>query len=77
LHNVSYLRARTLELGYTIPKKWSEKIKIQNARVYVNGYNLFSFDNLSDYGVDPEIADDNGLQYPQNKFYNIGIKLTL
>ncbi|WP_421940441.1 SusC/RagA family TonB-linked outer membrane protein [Pedobacter sp.] len=77
LHNVSYLRARTLELGYTIPKRWSEKIKIQSARIYVNGYNLFSLDNLSDYGVDPEIADDNGLQYPQNKFYNIGFKLTL
>ncbi|MFC1226124.1 SusC/RagA family TonB-linked outer membrane protein [Pedobacter sp. BG31] len=77
LHNVRYLRARTLEIGYTIPKRWAEKIKIQNARVYVNGYNLFSIDNLSDYGVDPEIADDNGLQYPQNKFFNIGLKLTL
>ena len=77
LHNVRYLRARTLEIGYTLPKRWAEKIKIQNARVYVNGYNLFSIDNLSDYGVDPEIADDNGLQYPQNKFFNIGLKLTL
>lgn len=77
LHNVRYLRARTLEIGYTIPKRLAEKIKIQNARVYVNGYNLFSIDNLKDYGVDPEIADDNGLQYPQNKFFNIGIKLTL
>lgn len=77
LHNVHYLRVRTLELGYTLPKKWMEKVKIQNARVYFNGYNLFSFDNLKSYGVDPEIADDNGLQYPQNKFFNVGIKLTL
>ncbi|RZK91637.1 MAG: TonB-dependent receptor [Pedobacter sp.] len=77
LHNVTYLRARTIEFGYTIPKKWSEKIKIQNARVYVNGYNLFSLDNLKSYGVDPEIADDNGLQYPQNKFVNVGFKLSL
>lgn len=77
LHNVRYLRARTLEIGYTLPKRWAEKIKIQNARVYVNGYNLFSIDNLKEYGVDPEIADDNGLQYPQNKFFNIGLKLSL
>jgi len=77
LHNVSYLRARTIELGYTLPKKWMEKVKIQSARVYVNGYNLFSIDNLNSYGVDPEIADDNGLQYPQNKFFNVGIKLSL
>jgi TonB-linked SusC/RagA family outer membrane protein len=77
LHNVRYLRARTLEIGYTVPKNWIEKIKIQSARIYVNGYNLFSFDNLKDYGVDPEIADDNGLQYPQNKFFNIGVKVSL
>ncbi|WP_443946871.1 SusC/RagA family TonB-linked outer membrane protein [Pedobacter sp. AW1-32] len=77
LHNVKYLRARTIELGYTLPKRWLEKVKIQNIRVYANGYNLFSLDNLKSYGVDPEIADDNGLQYPQNKFFNVGIKLTL
>ncbi|KLT65658.1 TonB-dependent receptor [Pedobacter sp. BMA] len=77
LHNVKYLRARTLEIGYTLPKKWLEKVKIQNARIYVNGYNLFSIDNLKEFGVDPEIADDNGLQYPQNKFVNIGAKITL
>lgn len=71
------MRARTLEIGYTLPKRWLEKVKIQNARIYVNGYNLFSIDNLSDFGVDPEIADDNGLQYPQNKFFNVGVKLTL
>lgn len=77
LHNVRYLRARTIEFGYTLPKRWLEKIKVQNARVYLNGYNLFSIDNLKSFGVDPEIADDNGLQYPQNKFFNIGIKLAL
>jgi TonB-linked SusC/RagA family outer membrane protein len=77
LQNVSYLRARTIEFGYRLPKKWLEKVKVQNARIYLNGYNLFSIDNLKDYGVDPEIADDNGLQYPQNKFFNIGLKLSL
>ncbi|MCH5597134.1 hypothetical protein [Niabella ginsengisoli] len=54
-----------------------EKIKIQSARFYINGYNLFSIDNLKEYEIDPEIADDNGLQYPQNKFVNIGFNLSL
>ena len=77
LHNVSYLRARTLELGYSLPRPLLDRLKIQRARVYINGYNLFSIDNLKKYGIDPEIADDNGLQYPQNKFLNVGINLSI
>ncbi|WP_346239205.1 TonB-dependent receptor [Niabella insulamsoli] len=77
LHNVKYLRARTIELGYNIPKHLLAKIKVQSARFYINGYNLFSIDNLKEYEIDPEIADDNGLQYPQNKFVNIGFNLSL
>jgi TonB-linked SusC/RagA family outer membrane protein len=77
LHNVKYIRARTIELGYSLPKGLLEKIKLQRARIYINGYNLFSIDNLKEFGVDPEIADDNGLQYPQNKFVNVGINLSI
>ncbi len=77
LHNVKYIRARTIELGYSLPKSILEKLKMQRARVYINGYNLFSIDNLKKFGVDPEIADGNGLQYPQNKFINVGINLSI
>ena len=77
LHSVKYLRARTMELGYTIPNKLINKIKIQGARFYVNTYNLFSIDNLKSYGIDPEVTEDNGLQFPQNKFVNIGFHISL
>lgn len=77
MHNVTYLRARTLELGYSLPKAWLEKAGLQKARFYVNGYNLFSIDNLSDFGIDPEVNDENGLQYPQNKFVNVGVNLSI
>mgnify|MGYP003664480144 CR=1 FL=1 len=77
MHNVTYLRARTLELGYSLPKVWLEKVGLQKARFYVNGYNLFSIDNLSDFGIDPEVNDTNGLQYPQNKFVNVGVNLSI
>ena len=76
-HNVTYLRVRTLELGYTIPVKILSKANVKKLRLYVNTYNLFTFDNLSQYGVDPEVQDDNGLQFPQNKFVNVGINLSL
>jgi TonB-linked SusC/RagA family outer membrane protein len=76
LTNVRYLRMRTLELGYTLPKAWSQKVLMEKARIYINAYNLFSLDNLSKAGIEPEIMDTNGLQYPQNKFVNIGVNLT-
>lgn len=77
IHNVKYIRARTIELGYSLPKTLLEKVKLQRARIYINGYNLFSIDNLKEFGIDPEISEENGLQYPQNKFVNVGINLSI
>jgi TonB-linked SusC/RagA family outer membrane protein len=77
LHNVTQFRARTIQLGYSIPKHLLDRVKIQRARVYLNAFNLFSFDNLKEFGVDPEVIDDNGLQFPQNRVLNVGINLSL
>ncbi|MDN5287083.1 MAG: SusC/RagA family TonB-linked outer membrane protein [Mucilaginibacter sp.] len=76
LHNVKYIRARTIEIGYSLPKDLLAKVKIKRARFYANVYNLFSIDNLRQYGIDPEVADDNGLQTPQSRVYNFGVNLT-
>jgi hypothetical protein len=75
-HNIKYLRARTLELGYSLPDKLIRRVKMEKARFYVNAYNLFSFDNVKEYNIDPEITDENGLQFPQNKFLNVGVNLS-
>lgn len=77
LHDVTYIRLRTLELGYTIPPAILRRVGIQGFRVYLNGYNLLTFDNLKKFGVDPEVTDDNGLQYPQSKFINAGVHISL
>ncbi|WP_222845700.1 SusC/RagA family TonB-linked outer membrane protein [Flavilitoribacter nigricans] len=77
MHNVTYLRARTIELGYSLPENLLRKLGLQKARFYINGYNLFSIDNLAKFGIDPEVNDTNGLQYPQNKFVNVGINLSI
>ncbi|MDR6567341.1 MULTISPECIES: SusC/RagA family TonB-linked outer membrane protein [Chitinophaga] len=76
LHNVHYLRLRTMEIGYSIPQQILDRIRFKKVRVYVNTYNLFSLDNVKDLGIEPEIADENGLQYPQNKLVNIGLNFT-
>jgi hypothetical protein len=75
-HNVKYLRARTIELGYSLPTALIKRIKMEKARFYVNVYNLFSLDNMKEFSLDPEVNDDNGLQFPQNKFLNVGVNLS-
>jgi hypothetical protein len=75
-HNVKQLRARTIQLGYTVPTNLIQRVRLQRARVYLNAFNLFSFDNLKEYGVDPEITEENGLQFPQSRVLNMGINLT-
>jgi TonB-linked SusC/RagA family outer membrane protein len=76
LHNVTQIRARTVEFGYTMPTSLVKKAGLQRARFYANVYNLFSIDNLKQYGIDPEVIDDNGLQFPQSRVYNVGVNLT-
>lgn len=73
--DVNYIRLRNLVLGYTFPKRWTEKAKIQKARLYFEGTNLFCIDSLEDYGVDPEIAYCNGIDYPQSRVFTVGFNL--
>ena len=49
---------------------------MSRARVFVSSYNLFALDNVHQFGIDPEIADENGLQYPQNKVVNVGFNVS-
>lgn len=75
-HNVKYLRARTIELGYTVPGHLLSRLKLQRARVYINTYNLFTISNLNQFNIDPEITEENGLQFPQNRILNVGVNLS-
>ncbi|ANI90776.1 SusC/RagA family TonB-linked outer membrane protein [Arachidicoccus ginsenosidimutans] len=75
LVNVKYFRSRNIELGYSLPKAWLAKVKFTKARFYVNFSNLFSIDNVHQFGIDPEISDENGLTYPQSKYVNVGVNL--
>jgi len=75
--NIRYLRLKNLELGYSFPKALIQKVNISALRIYVNGSNLFSFDNVKDFEIDPEISATNGLIYPQQKIYTFGFNLTL
>lgn len=69
----AFMRLKQVELGYTLPKSIQEKIRANNFRIYVNATNLFTFSNFKMW--DPEMAG-NGLGYPIQKVFNIGINLS-
>jgi len=77
LTNVKYMRLRNLELGYRLSPSALEKIGLTALRVYASGTNLFSFDNVKEFGIDPEIGSANGLVYPQQRMFNFGFSITL
>ncbi|MDR1153770.1 MAG: SusC/RagA family protein, partial [Bacteroidales bacterium] len=74
--NVSYLKLRNLELGYTLPKNWVSRAGISKLRIYTLMQNLFSLDNLDGVQIDPELSGGSGVQYPTNRVINVGVSLT-
>jgi hypothetical protein len=74
--NLRYIRLRNLEFGYTLPKVLTKKIAMQQCRIYFNGTNLLTLDNISHLGLDPENNDTNGLGYPNNRVLTIGTVIT-
>jgi TonB-linked SusC/RagA family outer membrane protein len=75
--NVKYVRLRNAQLGYTVPNKFLDRFGVRGLRVYVQGTNLLTIDNVGDYQIDPEISSTNGLVYPQQKLVTFGINLNL
>lgn len=75
LHNTYYIKLRTLELGYTLPKSISSKFFVDRLRIYANAYNLFSIDNLSKYQLDPEIQSNSALVTPNLRAFSFGFNL--
>ncbi|MNK94601.1 TonB dependent receptor [compost metagenome] len=76
LQDASYLRLKNIQLGYSLPKTLTDKIKIKRARIYVNGQNLLTVSNMKI--VDPErsIQTANFYQYPSTKIYTMGVNVT-
>jgi TonB-linked SusC/RagA family outer membrane protein len=72
-----YLRLKNIELGYTLPKNWLQRIGIDNVRVYVSAFNLLTFTHggMMKY-MDPENDNDNLQYYPQMKSANFGLTLS-
>ena len=71
-YNVRYLKLRNLEFGYTFPKEWLQKCRINSLRLYLAGQNLFTLTNVP---IDPEVSAGNGTAYPSMRIINLGLTL--
>lgn len=76
LYDASYLRLKNIEIGYSLPQKWIQKVHLQQVRFYLQGMNLLTFDKLGDVNMDPETGDGDGSWYPIQRVYNFGVNVT-
>jgi len=75
LRNGQYLRLKTVDIGYTLPKQLVNRIKTNNIRVFMVGTNLFTWSKFKLW--DPELATPRGEDYPPSKSVTLGISVNL
>lgn len=75
LIDATYIRLKTVELGYQMPDKWLP-FKLNNARIYLSGYNLLTWTNYSLYQQDPEVTSNTaGDAYQNQRVINLGLQI--
>ena len=77
VRDASYVRLRTLTLGYNIPRDTFSKIGLQSAKIYLTGTNLFTFTDFKSYSPEqtPLNNDQNGSAFPETRNITLGVKL--
>ena len=79
LQNAAYCRLKNIQIGYTLPKTWTEKAGMSSVRVYVSGDNLLTFSDIT--GIfDPEAIGstydaNNGKLYPLQRVISVGLNV--
>lgn len=71
--DMSFLRLKNAELGYTFPKKWTKKAGISTLRVYLQGVNLLTFSKFKLW--DPELESSYGNVYPLTRNVSLGVNI--
>jgi hypothetical protein len=86
LQNGAFLRLRTVQIGYNVPRQYLQHIGVQNVRIFIGGNNLYTFTKYQ--GYDPEIggnqaksegnANNYGVDnviYPTARSYTVGLNV--
>ncbi|MGL5920038.1 MAG: SusC/RagA family TonB-linked outer membrane protein, partial [Bacteroidales bacterium] len=70
--NKSYFKIRNIQLGYSLPQKWTKTVSLNRVRVFCSLENFFTFTNFA--GMDPETSK---LTYPSMRQASVGLNITL
>jgi TonB-linked SusC/RagA family outer membrane protein len=73
LDDLSYLRLKNIQLGYTLPNKWLTRLGIESVRIYGSAENLATLTKFR--GLDPEKISNASDAYPLNKSFSLGINI--
>lgn len=71
MYNGAFIRLKTLALGYTLPRQWTEKVSLNTVRVNLSGYNLFEISGV------PSVYDPESIQsaYPMMRSIALGVQV--
>lgn len=75
LRDISYIRLKNAQIGYTFPKSIASKLMVENLRIYVSGNNLLTFSGLNQ-GLDPESKSGRPEDFPPIKIFSFGVNVT-
>jgi TonB-linked SusC/RagA family outer membrane protein len=73
LYDATFARLKTIELGYTLPKNLAAKVKLDDVRIFVSGFNVLTWAKDIKW-TDPELSG-NILYYPPQRIFNMGINV--
>lgn len=73
LKDMSFLRLKSLEIGYSLPKEWLKIAGVEHLRIFARGANLHTFSKFKLW--DPELDTQNGLRYPMNRSFSFGLSV--
>ena len=74
IRSAAYFRIKNINLGYTLPQQWLNKVKIASVRVFVSAQNVVTFSKALK-GFDPEINNANAEFYPLMRTYTAGLNV--
>lgn len=75
--NGNYLRLKSFQIGYTLPRSIIQHLGMKRVRLYIEGSNILTFSDLTKYNIDPEQPGVNNGYYPQQRTFSFGLNFIL
>ncbi|MCW9706625.1 SusC/RagA family TonB-linked outer membrane protein [Fodinibius salsisoli] len=75
VYSADYLKLKNVTLTYNIPTRFTEKVSLDRASIYIGATDVLTFSELTEWDLDPEIPSGRANFYPQVRTYTVGVNL--